>query len=207
MRAAAGVLTLAAALVAAGCGDRGAEPAAAQGGTERDRAAEATTTSVAPLFSSDFEAVCAGAGQRRAAEYRPDAPGPHPVVVFQGTAGHLAERTGDLPDHWRVDWQPDHDALAEIELVACAVATPGAVVRECGGYEDEDGRPSGQVVHLRAATYEVTLREAATGDVVTATTIGATEGTCPLVVASDTTEELATDDLAVVRLLAPFVEG
>jgi len=124
------------------------------------------------------EAVCHGAGMADAAAYDPEDPGPHPVLVFAGNHPDysLYELLPDpsLPDGWVADL----NQYAEAELVACVDGRDGLeLARVC----EVSGEPDRSVEIYSAAGYEVTLRVAATGEVIASDVVSGTEPMdCPL---------------------------
>ncbi len=179
------------------------------GGNSGGGGGGATTSSFqAKLFDTDFKAVCNGASQSKAAAYDAKATGVHPVLLFAGKGDERVQKSG-LPADWTIEWAADKDALAGIQLVACAERTGETFVKDCTGYESK-GTATGNVVKLYDATYKVTVFAAATGKPVTDTTLTAKGKECPMFATfkSDehTKDEYAFDLDAVQTFLKPLVQ-
>ncbi len=133
-----------------------------------------------PDFASDFDRVCTTqVGFAGAAPYTTGT-GPHPVMLFEESDGNWYQ-TGDFPEGWEIaedtDFEDNSD-LAPLELVACAALleeTPTGI--ECE-FEADDGTVTLELVNT---TYEVTVYEAATADVVLTATVATDTTDCPFV--------------------------
>jgi hypothetical protein len=161
------------------------------------------------LFSSDFEGSCQGATVSSATAYDPAA-ATHKVLLFSTYEDSLVEDITTLPADWQVTFEPDGNAYAAVDLVACAVRTGEAFVEDCTGYE-RDGVPTQNVAKLHTATYELTIREATTGTELGSTTIAAAMDSCPMFVTFESDDDVVdhfappTED-EVTAFLKPFVQ-
>lgn len=171
----------------------------------------AATGTAAPkqLFSSDFEGSCQGATVSSATAYDPAA-ATHKVLLFSTYEDSLIEDITTLPADWQVTFEPDGNAYAAVDLVACAVRTEEAFVEDCTGYES-DGVATQNVAKLHSATYELTIREATTGTELGSTTIAAAMDSCPMFVTFESDDDVVdyfappTED-EVTAFLKPFVQ-
>jgi hypothetical protein len=178
-------LVMALAIVAGACGsdsDDSGDSASADEADEVDEAddsaapADGAADGETPteLFTdSDFAPVCRGTGVEAATAYSGGA-GVHKVVVLGGEDPEYGIVSVSLPD----GWEPGFEDLAEVELVACANRTAATESELCEGYEDEGLEWS---IQTYDATWEVTLRDATTAEVVAETTLTATADGCPVV--------------------------
>lgn len=190
-------------LTIAGCGsDGGSSDGGSNGGG--DPAADAV------LFPDNFEGVCQGATVSAATPYDESAAS-HKAVYFTTYEDSLLDQSSELPTDWTVTFSPDGNALQAIDLVACAVRTAEEPVQTCEGYED-DGQDTGNKVNWHTATYDVSVREATTGEVLAEETVEADDKECPMFASFD--DEKQTIDMyasvpkdKVVGLLKPFVQS
>jgi hypothetical protein len=162
------------------------------------------------LFDTNFQPVCQGATVSRATAYDPKAP-THKVLYFESYRDTIVATTSKIPTDWQVQFDANSDALAAVDLVACAVRTQDTFVKDCTGYKDNNGVDSGNVAKLHSATYELTVHEAKTGKSLGSTTIDAPASDCPtfLTFDGDTTTldyyEPPSQD-AVVAFVKPFAQ-
>jgi len=186
--------------VLASCGeDQGSD---ANGGTGAD------TVQASQLFPDSFKGVCSGASVSTATVYDPAAKA-HKALYFATYEDDLTDRSSSLPGDWTVLFSPDGDALAAIDLVACARRTAAREVKVCDGYED-DGDATQNKVRWHTATYELSVREARTGKQLAQTTVEATGSDCPMFWSfdgdSDMDEGYASPaDSAVADFLRPHI--
>jgi hypothetical protein len=182
------------------------------GGSSSTTAADTSSTAAAgtQLFDSDFEPVCRGVRLSKAAEYVAKPGQVSPVKVFVGKGSDLSINTGAAPAEWTIEWSQQGDALAGIQLVACADRTSETFVKECTGYSSNNGADNTGVVEFFDATYDVSIHSAKTGDVVGKGTINAKATDCPTVAlfqsGSTKTNEYAMDDAAMQTILKPYVQ-
>jgi hypothetical protein len=192
------------ALSLGGCGD--SDNGGSSGGdpTSSDNPAADT-----PLFPDDFKSVCEGATVSAATAYDQAATS-HKALYFATYEDSLLDQSSNLPTDWTVLFSADGNALQAIDLVACSVRTAEKLAQTCTGYED-DGKTTGNEVRWHTATYEVSVREATTGTVLTQKTIEATDESCPSLVMFDEGEQTvdqydAVPDEKIVAVLKPFVQ-
>lgn len=161
------------------------------------------------LFSSDFEGSCQGATVSTATAYDPAAAA-HKVLLFSTYEDSLIEDITTLPSDWQVTFEAEGNAYAAVDLVACAVRIEEAFVEDCTGYES-DGVATQNVAKLHTATYELTVREATTGNELGSTTIAAAMDSCPMFVTFESDDDVVdyfappTED-EVTAFLKPFVQ-
>lgn len=139
-----------------------------------------------PQFLSDFDRVCTTETGFGGATPLTDGPGPHPFVLMQESdSEYIFERDlNDAPAGWNIQTDGNFDDNSEIvptELIACALrvgTTPTGIMCE---FEDDEG---GDITTLELVdvTYEVTMREATTGNAVGTETIEASDTDCPFFV-------------------------
>ncbi len=191
----------AAAMVLAACGgddggsesviDDAASEVATTTGTATDDTADdsatPTTTVFVPigaeLFDTDFAQVCRDTGQPAAAAYEPVA-GVHPIVVMTSEDGveFTGSYTTTLPDGWSVLY-PD---LASAELVLCQSVVSTTPTEVCTGYTDDDNPDAGESsVQMFDVTYELSVRVAATAEVLHTESVEASDEDCPMMVFFD----------------------
>ena len=163
-----------------------------------------------PLFLSDFTRVCdTQVGFSGAAAYNGE-PGTHPVQLFEsyGVDATLLETSRDLPKGWAIEQDldfEDNSELAAIELIACSVRgneKPNGTKCEF----DSDGKTV--TLELVDATYELTVYEAVTGEVVGTKKLEAKTTECPFAVSFEEgqTEEFnEPEDKAMINALKEFV--
>jgi hypothetical protein len=175
------------------------------------RAGVATTDSIAPpgLRESDFVGVCNGRGVAAAARFSQTPGVVHPVLVLTGERAALTPRPDAVSGTWTRSWSEAAPmALADLELVACAVRTSAREVQECTGYE-VDGAPSAAVVQLDEVVYDVSLHKARSGEKLAETTITARDDTCPksasFAPGESTVRHESFDAAAIGRFLEPYV--
>jgi len=188
----------------ASCGEKGGN----SGGS--DASGEAVAVSPDMLFADNFRGVCSGAGVSAATAFDP-AGKAHKALYFTTYKDDLTDRSSSLPGDWTVQWSQTGNALAAIDLVACAKRTAEQQVKVCDGYQT-DGKPTQNKVNWHTATYELSVREAKTGKVLATTTLEATDTDCPMFQSfdgtSDTVEGYADlSDTAVNEFLRPHITG
>ena len=161
------------------------------------------------LFPDNFKGVCSGATVAAATPYSAAAPA-HKALLFGTYKDDLTDNSSSLPPDWTVLFSPTSDALKAIDLVACAKRTAAKEVKLCSDYKD-DGKPSQNKVRWHTATYELSVREAATGKILAQKTIEATDASCPMFYMFGSKDEVADgfaslSDSAVTDFLKPFVK-
>ncbi|MFN3258218.1 MAG: hypothetical protein ACE37B_21265 [Ilumatobacter sp.] len=141
-----------------------------------------------PQFTSEFSRVCDTQVGFGGATPLSDGAGPRPVMLMQESDSGLWIDASflDLPAGWTIEQDSNFDDNSEfvaIELIACAkvvAQTPNGV--QCELEADE-----GEVIPLDLVdiTYEMTVYEATTGEVVGTETIEAADTECPFFVFVD----------------------
>ena len=178
-----------------------------QGATGSDASGAGAETAQASLLLPDsFKGVCSGASVSTATAYDP-AGKAHKALYFATYEDDLTDRSSSLPGDWTVLFSPDSDALRAIDLIVCARRTAAQEVKVCDGYKNDD-KPTQNKVRWHTATYELSVREAATGKTLAETTAEATESDCPMFWTfdgdSDTQDGYASlPDTAVADFLRP----
>jgi hypothetical protein len=177
-------------------------------GAGSDATGESDTTQASLLFPDSFKGVCSGASVSSATAYDPAAKA-HKALYFTTYEDDLTDRSSSLPGDWTVLFSPDSDALRAIDLVVCARRTAAQEVKVCEGYKNDD-KPTQNKVRWHTATYELSVREAATGKTLAETTAEATESDCPMFWTfdgdSDTQDGYASlPDTAVADFLRPHI--
>ena len=182
---------------------------ASSGGGGGSGGATVATVADRILLPDDFKPVCQGATVSRATKYDQAAP-THKVVYFATFKKDLLDRTTDLPADWGIKLDPNSNALAGIDVVACATRTSDTFIKDCSGYQDK-GEPTQNVVKLHSATYKLSVHEATTGKELASTDLAGNDTDCPLVASFDSdndTEDYypqpSTDE--VVAFIKPFAQ-
>lgn len=165
-----------------------------------------------PQFLSDFDRVCTTeTGFGGATPYSAEGPGPHPFVLMQESdSGNIFERDlSDAPAGWNIQTDANFDDNSEIvptELIACSVktgTTPTGIM--CDLEMDDDSTVTLEVVDQ---TFELTIREATTGNAIGTETIEATDSECPFFVfidEGDTQYFNTPDEDQYINALKPYV--
>jgi hypothetical protein len=157
------------------------------------------------LFSeTDFAPVCRGTGIAAATPYE-SGDGNNLVVVLEGEDPDYGFSSVSLPDGWEADFE----TIADTELVTCLNRIAATPTELCEGYEDEGLSWS---VQLHDSTYEVSVREATTGSVVTSATYDAPADGCPVFSSyfegdPNPKPDYETPDAEIEVLLAELVTG
>ncbi|MEZ5377329.1 MAG: hypothetical protein R2733_12560 [Acidimicrobiales bacterium] len=163
------------ALFLASCGSSGSDTAA--GGSDGG-SSEATTTTEAgpsPIYTeSEFDQVCRGTGLEAAAGLSAET-GVHPLVILEGEDPEYSYSSVTLPDGWEVEIG-NYEAT---EMVACLNRVSATPVELCEGYEDSDSGISWSVQTFDA-TYELTLRDAKTAEVIATESFEGPSDGCPM---------------------------
>jgi hypothetical protein len=161
-------------LATAGCGsgEDSADTVDAASATD----ASATDAAAADeMFDTDYEQVCRDTGQPRAAEYVAG-PGVHPILVLTSDDGtDFMGASPTLPEGWAATF-PD---LEQTQLVGCIVRTAATPAELCEGYEDDDTGAQWSV-QTHDVTYEYTVRNARTAEVLGRSTFEVPAGQCPM---------------------------
>jgi hypothetical protein len=142
-----------------------------------------TSPAPAKLTSADFMPVCQGATQSRATGYSPNAKS-HKTILFTPLNHGLVEDTSTLPSDWTVQFDANRDTYAAIDTVVCVETKDEQSVKDCTGYQD-NGHSTANKVDLRATSYTVTVRVAATGKELGSTELSGTDTTCPMFMSFD----------------------
>jgi hypothetical protein len=202
---------------ACGGGDEGGDSGAGagNGGTTTTTTAKgADPKTEVPAFLSDYERVCTTqVGFGGAGTYE-QAPGVHPVVLFEDYRGEGFVQSGrELPAGWAVQEDTnfkDTSDLAKAELIACSDRVKEAPTgKRCSFKGDEKAKGAdAEPVELELvdATYELKVYEARTAELVTTSTLEATSTDCPFIATfkkGDTTYvEQPSDDQYTAALKA-----
>ncbi|MGI9602544.1 MAG: hypothetical protein ACR2QE_11710 [Acidimicrobiales bacterium] len=167
------------ALVVAGCGgsdgDSGDDASSDDGADvgADDTATDTDDLPTALITESDFAPVCRETGIAEATAFTAG-PGVHKVAVLGGEDPEYGLISVSLPDGWEAGFED----LSEVQLVACANRVAATESELCEGYEDEGLEWS---IQTYDATWEITLRDATTAEVVAETTLEAVADGCPVV--------------------------
>lgn len=176
-----------------------------------DESSDGSLVADLPQFLSDFDRVCTtGTGFGGATPYS-DGPGPHPFVLMQESdSGSIFERDlSDAPAGWNVQTDSNFDDNSEIvptELIACSTrsaTTPTGIM--CDLEMDDDSVVTLELVDV---TFELSVREATTGNEVGSATIEATDSECPFFVFIDEGDTQYFNDPTedqYINALKPFV--
>ena len=188
----------------ASCG--GDEGASAEGDSKSGAGTE--TAEASPLFPDNFKGVCSGASVSTATAYDSAATA-HKALFFASHEDDLTDRSHSLPGDWTVRFSPEGDALRAVDLVACARRTAAREVKVCDGYQN-DGRETQNKVRWHTATYDLSVREARTGRVLSETSVEASDSDCPMFMNFDDDSEVvdayaSLPDTAVADFLRPHI--
>jgi hypothetical protein len=131
-------------------------------------------------------------------------------VYLETFTDDLVADSFKLPDDWQVKFDPNADAYAAVDLVACSVRTSDTFVKDCSGYE-KDNQPTSDIAKLHTATYKLTVHEATTGKVLGSKDLAASDTECPSFVTFDSDSSTkdyydspSTDE--VVAFVKPFAQ-
>jgi hypothetical protein len=136
--------------------------------------ATATLTTTPPPDLYAYESVCDGGRVTAAPAYDRSALGPHPILIFID----VYPGSGWLPINFPEGWIAPSDDPSQAQLVACVERTQVDLAQVCEGYGTADRQDL--TVELYDATYNVTLREAQTGQELHSTTFLVESGECPM---------------------------
>lgn len=170
-----------------------------------DQVALGGDTEVSDLYyEGQFDIVCNGAGVAAASGYTAG-DGVPAMVVLRGEAPSFDPASTLVPD----EWQTPFDALETTELVVCVDRTSSSSVEVCTGYEDEGLTWE---VETYNASYDVTVRDAVTAEVLESTSLEAAADGCPmfsLYTEGDPSPvpDYADPNDALEAFLAPLVSG
>jgi hypothetical protein len=131
-------------------------------------------TDSADIEPGDLAPVCRDTALASAPAYAPT-PGLHPVYVLATDEATRAESGSELP----LGWGADELAPSDAQLVACVTQTATTPTLLCPGYVDDDTGTEWSV-QVHDASFEVSVRVAATAEVLTSTTFDITGNTCPM---------------------------
>ena len=181
-------------LLALGCGKKGPPP------PERSSVSEVTPAPVEePLSDESLGVVCNGKAEPRAKPYAKDAATPHGVRAYERD-----EPNGQL----RVDSLMDLDRfrapkVEDTEIVVCITRTPGEKTETC---TFDDKQPP-YFLELHNASYEITVREAKTANVLATKTVNLENHGCPMLhtFSSQTETNYPVVDHAVTGIVAPIL--
>ncbi|MFO0591953.1 MAG: hypothetical protein U0441_30685 [Polyangiaceae bacterium] len=181
-------------LLALGCGKKGPPP------PERSSVSEVMPTPVEEALTDDsFRAVCDGKGEARAKGYAKDAAAAHAMVAFQRDEPKGDLRTASVMKLER--FRPQK--LEDVEVVVCITRTPGEKTETC---TFDDKQPP-YFLELHNASYEVSVREAKTGNVLVTKTVNTENHGCPMLhtFSAQTESDFPTADHVVTGIAAPFL--
>ena len=156
------------------------------------------------LFESDFSVVCNGAGVNAAKGYTEGEAVTH-MVGLAGEAPDYDVRSTMLNEQWRAPF----DELNDTQVVVCADRTASVEGELCTGYEDDD---ISWEVQTFGASYDISVRDAATGDELESTSVDVGPDSCPIFSSYSEGDpspvpSYATPDDALEALLAPLATG
>jgi hypothetical protein len=169
-----------------------------------DAGGTGTTDSAAevPAFLGDFERVCTTQVGFPGTTAYEEAPGVHPVVLFEDYRGEgFVQSSRTLPAGWAVTEDTnfkDTSDLAKAQLVACSdrvKETPTG--KKCSFEGDKDAKgEAGKSVELELvdATYELKIYEARTGALKSTATLEAHETECPFIATFKTGDKTFVDE-------------
>lgn len=182
---------------AGGDGDAGDE-----GG---DESADAGDAAPVELFSdSDLAPACRGNGIAAASSYTAG-DGTNLAVVLEGEDPDYGFSGVVLPDGWEADFE----SYGQTELVICLNRISATPTQVCDGYEDDGISWS---VELHDSSYEVSVREATTGDVLATQSFDAPADGCPVFSSYSEGDpnpkpDYETPDAEIEVFVAEFVTG
>lgn len=160
-----------------------------------------------PLNNLDFELLCKGQVQPRAAAYTPETP-PNPIMILtDSTIGaqyddYSVRYTSDLPSKWFPQIVDGTFDYSPVELVACIHRANTEKVDTCE-FEDD------YLLDVFDSTYEVSVFVAQTGEKLANETVVA-QGSCPSIHMFDEgdTEDVYYADISEAQIEAviePFM--
>lgn len=160
----------------ASCGSSSSSEADAALDSSDAPAGEATaTTAVTPIFSdTEFTQVCRGTGLATASAYTTEGD-LHPLVVLEGEDPEYGYSSVTLPD----GWETAYESYESTQLVACLNRVATTPVELCEGYEDEESGISWSVQTFDS-TYDLTLRDAQSAEIVAEETFEGPSDGCPM---------------------------
>lgn len=170
------VMIAGSAIFLAACGSSGSETTLESADSGGDSsAAEITTTTVAEIFSrNDFAQVCRGTGLATTAAYAPDAE-LSPIVVLEGEDPDYSGSLVILPDGWETDF----GSFETTQLVGCLDRVSATPAELCEGYADDESGISWSV-QTHDSSYEMTLRDSQTAEIVAEATFEGPADGCPM---------------------------
>ena len=199
------MIVCAIALIAAACGggDDDGETETRGDGAE-STSADGGTDAAAILFESDFSSACNGVGVEGARGYASGDAVTH-MVGFTGEGSDYSVRSTMLNEAWRAPF----DELTDVQMVVCLSRTAEVEGQLCSGYED-DGLE--WEVQTFGASYDVSVRDAATGDELETISVSADADDCPIFSTyregdPSPVADYATPDGDLELLLAPYAAG
>ena len=189
------------AMTAAACGGDDSDSGGDDGGVG---SGGSDGSAAAVLFESDFSSACNGVAVEGAQGYQEGEAVTH-VVGFVGEGNDYSVRSTMLAESLRAAF----DQLDQVQLVVCLSRTAQVEGQLCPGYEDEGLEWE---VQTFGATYDVTVRDAATGAELEATTLEAPADDCPFISSyregdPSPVPDYATPDGDLEVLLAPYAAG
>ena len=124
------------------------------------------------VFLSDFDDACYGAAVEDGTAL--SSSGVHPVAIFDrdGAYDSFYNNSYILPEAWEASYETPE----ETELVVCLTAVPGEMAEAC----EYDIEGQNYTLNNYAASYEVELYEATTGNLVDSTTLDIPAEECPM---------------------------
>lgn len=191
------VVLAVAAMLSGACGGGGDDDTGA--GSEAGAVDTPAAETSMPVYFGDFEQVCGGGTVAGAAEYS-KGPGIHPLIVFEGEDPVYEYRSLTLPEGWQSDL-----AAQTTELVACLDRVSEKKVNTCTDYESDDAEEPFDV-EVYAATWDITLYAATTGEEVASGQIKADSKNCPYLVFFDEDEEVQREYSDMSAQVRSFVK-
>jgi hypothetical protein len=162
-----------------------------------------------PQFDAELSRVCETQIGFGGATALSNGPGPRPVILFRENNGIFIESSADLPAGWRIDADLDFDDNSELqplEMIACSAITSQTPNGIACDLEGDDG--SITTLALVDVTYELTVYEATSAEVIGTSVIEAASERCPTIVLVDQgqTDYLNTPSAdQFIVALEPFV--
>lgn len=161
-------------ILTAGCGGKKKQDDLQSSPPGASGTAAATAAPATPLQEDDLASVCDGKPEARAKAYSKTAANVHSMAVFEAFGGEGAK----FKKAYLTTLKAFNAAEpADTELVACVRRTSAKKVSTC----DFDSTPPTRYLDMYEATFELSIREATTGAVVTTKSMTLAAGGCPMV--------------------------
>ncbi|MEO1093506.1 MAG: hypothetical protein AAFX01_01235 [Cyanobacteria bacterium J06638_28] len=129
------------------------------------------------VFPDDYAQVCNGIAFEQAKAYEPAAGNVHHLYVFdrQDDAESFTKSYRELPDGWEMPWEESQ----ETQLVTCLTVTEKTLANTCE-FPPEEGETDAYVLETYAATYDVAIYAAKSGEQLDAKTLELAGEDCPM---------------------------